>query len=216
METRLEINEFVKRKLLAGNNSSYFSDTVINNAINDNYIILASLKAWPKKEKGFITNTETNQDYYDMPTNCASKSIFKLTIDDLVYQKCNFEDFLIMKDEATSSERYFTEYGRQFFVYPEPTTNTVGNMTVWGVIQAANLTADGDTTMFSYSESQLNQAIGELTYSDLVQPINSGESDKAIARANLIINQTWTPIAARAQRDQMIDRPMFEIIDFFN
>jgi len=213
MENRGEIKAFVQRKLLAGNNTSYFSPTAIEASINDNYILLASLKPWDKKEKGFIFSTEDDY-YYDMPSNLATGSTFKLLIDNEVYSKINFEEFLKVKEEGTSEEKYFAEYGRQFFVYPNTVSGT-NNATIWGVIQAAALTADADTTMFSYSEAQLNMAIGELTYADLVQPINSVEADKASARAKLLIEQTWKNTADRAQREQMVDRPLFEITDYF-
>lgn len=213
MEIRSEIIAFVQRKLLAGNNSSYFSETAIEAAINDNYILVASMKPWDKKEKGFIFST-TDDYYYDMPVNLATGSTFKLTIDDVVYNKINFEEFLRVKDENTSTEKYFAEYGRQFFVYPATTVGT-DNGTIWGVIQAAALTDDSDPTIFSYSEAQLNMAIGELTYADLIQPINSGEADKAQTRAKLIIDQTWQKMADRSQREAMVDRPMFEITDFY-
>lgn len=213
METRLEIQTFIQRKLLAGNNSSYFSTTAIQDSINDNYILLASMKPWDKKEKGFIFSTAEDY-YYDMPTNLATGSTFKLEIDGESYIKINFEEFLRVKDDGTSTEKYFAEYGRQFFVYPATSVGT-SNATIWGVIQAAELTSDSDTTMFSYAESQLNMAIGELAYADLIQPIISSESDKAQARAKLIIDQTWQKMADRSQREIMVDRPMFEITDYF-
>lgn len=213
MELRSDLQSFIQRKLLAGNNTSYFSPTAIQESINDNYILLASMKPWDKKEKGFIFSTADDY-YYDMPSNLATGSTFKLEIDGESYIKINFEEFLKVKDDGTSTNKYFAEYGRQFFVYPSTTVGT-SNATIWGIIQAAELTGDSDTTMFSYAEAQLNMAIAELAYADLIQPINSTESDKAQARAKLIIDQTWQKMADRSQRETMVDRPMFEITDYF-
>ncbi len=215
METRGEIKAYIKGKLMSTSNSSYFSDERIEAAIDNNYILVASMHDWDKKEKGFITSSGAGEEYYDFPENCESDSLIRLELDGVDYLKIDFKEYLNFKENPDTTKRYFAEYGRQYFIYPIPATTGEDNLTIWGNIQAANLTADAETTMFSGSESQINMAIAEYAYSELISPINQTAADKADLKAKGLIDTTWNKIAKRNQTAQYVDTVMFDVPDYY-
>jgi len=216
MRTRGEIKTKLQPMLLAVGTSTYFTTTRIENAIDDAYLAVVSTKPWGDIQKGFVTSTIANQNYYDYPHNCQSESIFKISVDGVsLYQKWNFEDFLREAEtNPTSSDKRFSEYGRQLFIYPTPTLNGAGNLIMWGIIQATALTADADLTMFTDWSDVLNEAVLQYAYSDLIQSIDANKSQSAKARGDVIINSEWTKIANRMQR-KLKNRVQFIVPDYF-
>jgi len=151
MRTRLDIKTKLQPKLMAVGTSTYFTPTRIEDQIDDSYLTVAAARQWPDIKKGFVTHTEAGEDYYDYPDNCQTESVFKISVDgDSSYEKWDFEDFMkFVEDNPTSTDKIFSEYGRQIFIFPTPTTTGSANLILWGVIQATALTGDGDVTMFT-------------------------------------------------------------------
>ena len=224
MRTRLEIKTRLQSMLLAVGTSTYYTPTRIENAIDDAYLAVASSKPWGDIQKGFVEHTQANQNYYDYPHNCQSKSIFKISVDGVsLYSRWNFEDFLREAEvNPTSIVKRFSEYGRQIFIYPTPTTTGVANLIFWGIIQANSLTSDADITMFTDWADILNEAVMQFAYADMVQSADRAPtttksvtlSDLAIQKGQRIINQEWGKIAARQQRE-LKNRPHFYVPDYF-
>jgi len=217
MRTRLDIKTKLQPKLMAVGTSTYFTPTRIEDQIDDSYITVASARQWPDIKKGFITNTIANEDYYDYPDNCQSESVFKISVDsDSNYAKWDFEDFMKeVEDNPTSTVKKFAEYGRQIFIFPTPTTTGSANLILWGVIQAAALTDDGDVTMFTDFADVLNEAIEQDAYGNLIQNIDPNKSLAAIANADKIITREYKKIADRLQR-KLKNEPQFLVPDFFS
>jgi hypothetical protein len=218
MRTRLDIKTKLQPMLMAVGTSTYFTPTRVNSAIDDAYLMVASLKQWADIKKGFVTNTLAGEDYYDYPPNCQTESIFKISVDsDSKYEKMDFEDFMRTVENTTAVDpnlKLFSEYGRQIFIYPTPTTTGVANLILWGIIQAAPLTSDTSTTMFTDWADVLNEAILQYAYSDLIQNLDPDKSMKALARGELIVNREYKKIADRLQRKHK-DMPQFIVPDFF-
>jgi len=217
MRTLLDIKNKLQPKLYAVGTSSYFTPTRIEDQINDSYLTVAAARQWPDIKKGFVTHTEAGEDYYDYPSNCQSESIFKISVDsDSKYDKWDFEDFMkFVEDNPTSTKKIFSEYGRQIFIFPTPTTTGSANLILWGVIQAAPLEDDGDVTMFTDWADVLNEAIEQDAYGNLIQNIDPNKSLNAITNSERIIIKEWKKIADRLQR-KLKDNPQFEVPDFFN
>ncbi|MFZ2881569.1 MAG: hypothetical protein WA019_00695 [Candidatus Moraniibacteriota bacterium] len=216
MRTRGEIKSRLQVKLLAVGTSTYFTPTRVEDAINDGYIAVGGARQWGEIKKGFITATINGQDYYDYPANCQSESIFKISVDgNSKYDKIDFEDFLrLTEDEPTSERKVFAEYGRQIFIFPTPQTDGTANLIFWGVIQVASLDDDADTTIFTDWADNLNMAILQYAFGDLIQNLDSNKSLAAIGAGDKIITQEFKKIADRLQR-KALDRPQFDVPDFF-
>lgn len=216
MKTRLDIFNKLQPKLFAVGTSTYFTPTRINDQIDDSYLTVASARQWPDIKKGFITNTIAGDDYYDYPDNCQSESVFKISVDgESDYKKLDFEDFMkIVEDNSTSTDKIFSEYGRQIFIFPTPTVTGSGNLILWGVIQAASLSADESVTMFTDWCDALNEAIEQDAYGNLIQNIDPNKSLSAVTNSEKIISREYKKIADRLQR-KLKDQVQFEVPDFF-
>jgi hypothetical protein len=217
MRTRLEIQTKLTPLLFATTTSTYFTPTRIITAISDAYLWAGNAKPWPDIKKGFVTSTVSGQDYYDYPCNCQSESLFKVMVDGVAtYEKKDFEDYLKWKeDNPNSTDKYWSEYARQFFITPTPSTNGASNLIVWGVIQVVSLTADGDETIFTDWSDVTNEAILQKAYSDLMENVDSAKSANALVKAQGIIDQSYLKIARRLQRKQRMDKPQFIVPDFY-
>jgi len=217
MRTRLDIFTKLQPKLFAVGTSTYFTTTRINAQISDSYLTVANARQWPDIKKGFVTSTVNGQDYYDYPSNCQSESVFKISVDgDSKYEKWDFEDFMReVEDNPDSTKKIFSEYGRQLFIFPTPTTNGVSNLILWGVIQAAVLTGDSDITMFTDWCDSLNDAIEQDAFGNLIQNLDSNKSLALIANSEKIISREYKKIANRLQR-KLKDQVQFDVPDFFS
>lgn len=217
MRSRLDIQTKLTPMLFATTTSTYFTPTRILAAINDAYLWAGNEKPWPSIKKGFVTSTKANEDYYDYPCDCQTESIFKIMVDSIAtYEKKDFEDYLKWKeDNPSSTDKYWSEYGRQFFITPTPSTNGSSNLIVWGVIQVADLTVDGSTTIFADWSEVTNEAIVQKAYSDLILNIDPNKSANALIQAQSIIDKTYKQIAQRLQRKQRMDKPLFIVSDMF-
>lgn len=223
MRTRGEIKTKIQPLVYGVGTSTYFTPTRIESAIDDAYLTVASMKPWGEIRKGFVTNTIASQEYYDYPNNCQSESIFKISVDgDSKYEKLNFEDYLRdVENNYIPDRKYWSEFGRQIFIHPIPTTTGSANLIFWGTIQAASLTGDGDVTMFTDWCDPLNEAIMQFALADLLQGLDtitsknsSTLSQLALAKGEAIVNREYKKIADRLQR-KLKDRPQFAVPDFF-
>lgn len=218
MRTRGDIKTKLTPMLFATTTSTYFSPTRIETAISDAHIDVADDKPWPDVKRGFVFDT-SGEESFDYPDNCQSESIFRISINGVsTYKKKDFEDFLTFKESNPSStEKYFSEYGRQIFITPIPDDVAEGthNGIFWGLVQAVALTADGDLTIFSDWADSVNKAILLWAYHDLILNIDANKANDALAKGQAIINKAYLKIAKRQQRKTMIDRPQFDLPDLF-
>ena len=217
MRTKLDIITKLQPMLYAVGTSTYFTLIRIGAAIDDAYIAVSSARQWADIKKSFVLATSAGEDYYDYPDNCQTESIFRISVDgNSKYEKLDFEDFLrYREDNPSETRKIFSEYGRQIFIFPTPTTNGTANLIFWGIIQAAPLLNDSYVTMFSDWADYLNEAILQYAYADLVQNIDANKATAAIAKGDRIITQEYRKIADRMQR-KLTDRVQFEVPDLFD
>ena len=196
--------------------STYFTPTRLEVAIDDAYLSVGASRQWGDTKKGFVTATAANEDYYDYPDNCATESIFKISVDGVsTYDKTDFEDFLKEReDNPNSTKKMFSEYARQIFIHPTPTTTGSANLILWGVIQPAPLTQDSDITIFTDWADYLNEAILQYAYADLIQSIDANKSANALVKGDKIITLEYKKIANRLQR-KLKNEPQFDVPDYF-
>lgn len=165
MDTFSEMQSALLSDLNVSNNSSLFPTDTIKLAINRSYRKAGGLFKWPQLKDAQETNTQSNTENYDYPDTWRPDSIWRLDIDDVQYGEdpdgspMDFNDYIIWKDENTNStDKKWANFGRQYFIYPIPTTAT-GVISVWGYKNITELVNDSDTTIFSYSMPECQEAV---------------------------------------------------------
>jgi len=222
MDTLANIRAAVQDDLTIGDESTLYSPNLIDRAINRAYRKVGGLFPWPELQDALKTSTQVNQEYYDYPVTWRSNSIWKLVIDDVRYGEdpdgspLSFDDYLNWKEDyPDSTEKKWANQWRRFFVWPVPTAAGTNNIHVWGVKVVTSLSADADTTVFSYSTPEANEAI-EL---EAVAILKSKTDDDKSAQfksveAKQILVVSWNKIA-KEQAKYEKNQPFFYVTDMF-
>lgn len=222
METFIDIVGAIQDDLTTGDESTLYSPTLIKRAVNRAYRKVGGLFPWPELQDAKKTSTQVSQEYYDYPTNWRSNSIWKVVIDDVRYGEdpdgspLTFDDYLNWKEDyPDNTDKKWANQWRRFFVWPVPTAQGNNNIVVWGVKTISTLSADADTTIFSYSTPEANEAI-EL---EAVAIIKAKTDDDKSAQfksmeAKQILIGAWSKISKEMAKYEK-NMPFFEVPDFF-
>ena len=227
MDDLADIRAAVQDDLTVGEESTLFSPSLIDRAINRAYRKVAALFPWPELQDAKKTSTQVDQEYYDYPTNWRSNSIWKLTIldsdgnddrygEDPDGSPLSFDDYLNWKeDNSDSTDKKWANQWRRFFIWPVPTTAGTNNIHVWGIKVPSSLSADADTTIFSYSTPEVNEAI-EL---EAVAILKSKADDEKAGEfrsmeAKQILIGAWAKIKAENAKYEKLE-PFFNVPEFF-
>lgn len=222
MDTLANLRTAVQDDLTTGDESTLFSPNLIDRAINRAYRKVGGLFPWPELQDAKKTSTQVNQEYYDYPQNWRSNSIWKVVIDDVRYGEdpdgspLSFDDYLNWKEDyPDNTDKKWANQWRRFFVWPVPTTLGDNNIVVWGIKVVSALSADSDTTVFSYSTPEANEAV-EL---EAVAILKSKTDDDKSAQfksieAKQILITAWSKIAKEMSKYEK-NMPFFEVPDFF-
>src|SRR3990167_11401972 len=166
MDTLSDIRQAVQDDLTVDDNSTLYPNALIDRAINRAYRKVGSLFPWPELQDALKTSTQADQEYYDYPQTWRSNSIWKVVVDDDRYgddpdgSPLSFDDYLNWKEDyPDSTDKKWANQWRRFFVWPIPTAAGTNNIHVWGVKVVETLSDDSDTTVFSYSTPEANEAI---------------------------------------------------------
>lgn len=161
----MEMQSALLSDLNVSNNSSLFPIDTTKLAINRSYSKAGGLFKWPQLKDAKKTNTQTDIENYDYPETWRPDSIWRLDIDDTQYGEdpdgspMDFNDYIIWKaDNSNSTDKKWANFHRQYFIHPTP-TNATGVISVWGYKNVTTLVNDGDTTIFSYSMPECNEAV---------------------------------------------------------
>ena len=127
MDTLANIRTAVQDDLTVGEESTLFSPSVIDRAINRAYRKVGGLFPWPELQDAKKTVTQVNQEYYDYPQNWRSNSIWKLSItnsdaeeerygEDPDGSPLSFDDYLNWKEDyPDSTDKKWANQWRRFF-----------------------------------------------------------------------------------------------------
>ena len=222
MDTLLNIRSAVQDDLTVGDESTLYSPSLIDRAINRAYRKVGALFPWPELQDAKKTSTQANQEYYDYPQNWRSNSVWKVVIDDVRYGEdpdgspLSFDDYLNWKEDyPDSTEKKWSNQWRRFFVWPVPTTAGTNNIHVWGIKVVSTLSADADTTVFSYSTPEANEAI-ELEAVAILK--SKSDNDKSAQfkseEAKQILVVAWAKIAKEMAKYEK-NQPFFYVTDMF-
>jgi hypothetical protein len=222
MITYLDIDQAIQDDLTVGDESTLYSPALRKRIINRAYHKVGGLFPWPELQDAKKTNTQVNQEYYDYPRNWRSNSIWKVVIDNVRYGEdpdgspLSFDDYLNWKEDyPDSTEKKWANQWRRFFVWPVPTTLGSYNLHVWGIKVVADLSADDDVTVFSYSTPEANEAI-QLEAVAILR--SKGDNDKGAGfksmEAKQILISAWDKIA-KEQAKYEKNQPFFYVTDMY-
>jgi hypothetical protein len=215
MQTYSEMQAELLSRAMAASNSTLFTTTRIQNVLQDAYQKATSIYLWPQLESAKKTDTVASQYYYDYPSDFRTDSVSRAIIDDEEYERKDFEDYLNYKlaNSTDTDTKIFADHNRMIFVFPTPTANGTDNFDVLGHIQASALAT---TTIFTYHDESGNEAVVKLGLSVLLAKINKNLAMQEENEAKAILATIYSKILQRKQRDQRLDRPFFEVPDFFD
>lgn len=212
--------------LTIGDESSFLGLTTVKLAINRAYRKIAALYRWAGTEDAKTTGTEADLEYYEYPENWRDDSVWRLEVDDVQWGEepdgnpITFEDYRIFRgdtDNADSTEKKWANQRRRYFIYPVPTATGANNISIWGQKIVDLLVDDDDTTIFSGSMPEVNEAIVMEAKEILKQKEDvklSGETMLSPAALQLA-TVAWTKAKQdRATKEEKI-QPMLEVPDFF-
>lgn len=212
------MDQALQDDLTIGNESSLFTPAIRLRAIMRAYRKIGGLFRWPDLSDALTTSTELNTEYYKTPDNWRPQSAWKLTINDVDYgDPVAFKDYLFEKENNIPSgkTKLWTTFGKKFFVYPTPTAHGSNDITIWGQENVNNMTEDGDTTIFSYSQTEVNEAI--VLEAGAILKAKGGDMKEGqflSAEAKQIVSIAWNEIKRQmAKYEKTI--PFFEVPDFF-
>jgi hypothetical protein len=224
LETFQELYEAVQDDLNILDADPLFPLAKVKRAVNRAYAKTSALFRWSGTEHAKKTSTQANQDYYDYPQDFRDNSIFRIEIDGDQYGEApdgspmRFEDYLTWKSESindNSTDKKWANQKRRFFITPTPTSAGSNNLHVWGQRVPDALSADGDTTIFSYSMPEGNEAI-VLEASAILK--SQGEEEKAgdfrSVEAKQILIVAWNKIRQEQGKYQKTE-PFLEVSDMF-
>lgn len=216
INTRAELENELSQRLQLASNSSFIDSDRKTALIQDAYSWATNMFIWLDLVKAMTTNTIANKEYYDYPDSFRSMTIMRLEIGGEEYKRVNFYDYLkYKKDNTTSTKKLFSNFGRQFFVHPTPTTNGSANMDVWGAVQADDLDEDTSETIFSNNKIVGNEAIVKKAFSVAIirddANLSQKEETDALGMLAKINNDEWKDV----QMDHRINHPKFDVPDYF-
>jgi hypothetical protein len=222
MDTLLEMRTAVQADLNVGTESTLYSPTVIDLAINRAYTKSAALFPWPELMDAKKTTTQVGQEYYDYPSTWRSNSIWKLDIDGVRWGEdpdgspLSFDDYLNWKeDNPTSTDKKWANQWRRFFFRPLPTTATVV-ISVWGIMVNETLSEDAHVTIFSYSMPECNEAVVLEAVAILK---SKGEQEKSgefrSTEAKGILAVAWGKIRTENAKYEK-NQPFFNVPDYYS
>lgn len=207
----------IKTAFLIRNNrtttDSFITDTTLTNwfLAGHNYVVGA--KNWPMTE-GRASTTFSTEETPNFEGWRADTTKF-LQVGGYRYQKLNFEDYQVFREETpNSSDRFFSDFARIYYINPNGASGTV---TAFGQYKPyIDITDENATTIFSNYEDEGNEAIVEYMTSLLKRREhlpNEAVLQEQIAAQK--IENTWNRVKVE-QVNYHSKRGMWERIDIVN
>ena len=188
-----DIKTDVIRKLGIATTAAYYSDDVLNDWIQQGHRWATSFKKWPFTE-GRVSTTYTTATEEWSFEGYKAESFRMVLIGGKRFQKLNYEDYLILKEEeASNTDKVFSDFGRLLIV--STGHGVSGTLVAYGQytpadIDATDLTA---TTVFSSGDEEGNEAIVEkvLEFAE-ARKQNPKEALLHLQKAQAILEALWT------------------------
>lgn len=225
MQTLLDMQNELTSRLGVASNSTKFPLSRIKTLVKDAHLWATSL--FPFREltletdvlfsAGTTSSFITGAKDFTYPTAYRSNSVWLIFIGSNEYKKRNFDDLLrYALANPNSAKRRFADLGRKYIVFPTPTS---GTLKVYGQQQATQLSADGDTTIFSSANDEGNEAIVLKAFQTATnnQPVRvrGGVLIGLEGQAIDILSKIFAVQKDNSQFDLPMAKPIFDVPDFF-
>lgn len=216
-----DIGDIIGQVLVRGNvtttaaTNGLYTDTILNNWIDDAHKWAAGRHKWPFTEGRVSTTYVSNTEEYTYPENWRSDSIRLLQVGGKMIQKIAFNDYQIYREQTQSgTDKVYTDFGRTYFINPD--AGVSGTITLYGQFMPSNIdtTDDAATTVFSNADGEGNEAIVE----EMLKYANEREKkfDEALVHHNKaieILETIWKKITEEQFGYEAKDRNMWERFD---
>jgi hypothetical protein len=202
-----------------------FSDSELTSAID-----LANKRAWDYRRWPFTVDvlklayeTPASGEYYvDYPNNFADESIYLLLVNDAEWSKRNFADYKKwFSDNPTATEHYWSNLKRQWFANKNALVEG-DEIALFGKLKAPALSLSTDLLAFSpdmdNNEDSGNEAVVKFAFATLLGSEKKKQYNQALQEqkeALAILDMLWAPMKERESREQSINRPFFDVPNFF-
>lgn len=162
------ISDILNQVLVRGNVSTtsasdgLYTDTILNQWINDATRFATSYRKWPFTEGRVSTTYVSGTEEYTYPENFKSDSIRLLQVGGKRLDKRNFVDYQSYReDSSTGTKKIYSDFGRIYFI--NPNSGVSGTITVYGQFLPAQIDPSDKTTLtvFSNADEEGNEAIVE-------------------------------------------------------
>lgn len=214
-----EMVEAVQDDLTLSDSSNLYPPALIKRAINRAKRKVEGLFRWPKLEdsqKTTVPSGAAQTEYFNYPQNWRPDSIWKLKVNTYDYgDPLSFKDYLYEQenDNPSGQTRMWANQWTRYFIDPALSAGDVIN--IWGIKVTDALVADGDTTIFSYSMPEVNEAIvleAAKILKSKGEEQQSGEMLSAEAKATVAL--AWSRIKQDSAREEKT-QPMLDVPDMF-
>ena len=224
MDTFEDIIQAIQDDLTIDDNSSLYPLALVKRYANRAKAKAEGLFRWPQLIDSKETSSKVSQEYYEYPDRWRTNSIYRVEMDDLQYGEdpdgspMLWNDYLAWRRDsgnASSTDKKWGNHGRLYFIFPVPTTNGSNNITIWGLKVTPDLSADGDTTVFSYNMPEGNEAIVREAVAMLKKKGQDSEGGEfvSVEAKNLLV------VAFGKLKDEMSKyesvQPLFNVGDMF-
>src|SRR3990167_9098153 len=227
MDDLADLVQATQDDLNVDDNSTLYPQAVIKRAINRAKRKAEALYPWSELHDAKKTTTQTDQEYYDYPSNWRTLSVWKLTVtptgadeerygEDPDGSPLSFDDYLNWKEDyPDSTDKKWSNQKRRFFIWPIPTVAT-STIAVWGImVSTADLVEDADETIFTDSAPECNEAI-ELEAVAILKA--KGDNEKSAqfksAEAKQILTTAWAKIVKENAKYEK-NMPFFNVEDYY-
>jgi hypothetical protein len=216
MKTRKELKQHFDLMLNLNEKSTLMNDEMKNQLISDAYIWVGNRHKWASREvcERYIIGTEAREGYYDYPAEFPSKAIETLRINGKLYDQRDYHDLMRFMDENPkwqpqgNDKPLFANYGSWFFIFPIIKVDGLP-MHITGVAQVMPLVNDQAKTIWSEGEEDLNEAI-------VLKALHAyTRKQDYYQEAMGLVEACWDRYTKELQKDKKLDRPLFNVPDFF-
>lgn len=214
-----EIKQLLRDDLSVETTDAFYTDALIGRAVNTAYRWLGALKNWPQTEMAYKRNTNIGQQYYNYPETFKSDSLRRLRFNNEEYTKKNFRLIEQRQDVSpvTAGERIFSDYKRQYFIYPTP--SVVAEVAVWGHEIPQKMVNDVDEHVFA-DEADLEDILLKKAKALLYMKARGTMYERGQAldqEAKADAEAVWKLVKKNQAEYQTTDNdPMFNRIDVLN
>lgn len=213
--TNAELKTALRDDTSTASGDSFYSDAYLQRVANRCVMWLCDLHPWQQTQYGYTRDSVADQEYYNYPEDFKTDSLWQLIFNGERYIRKSYAEYIkYQKDYGVSAtEKYFTDFQRQFFINPAPTVEAT--IEVFGHIRPAAMSADGDTHPFAgeadFEEAMLKYGLGIILKKGRGTNYERGVKEQEIAIS--IVNKKWEAQKKEQAKYNTINVQQFNYFD---